>query len=571
MKRTLLYAFALTLLCSTQTVFALTSDAEWENVERIVAIGDIHGSYDNLVSVLQNAELIDNKLRWIGGKAHLVQNGDIVDRGPESRKAMDLLMKLEDKAEDTGGRVHVLIGNHEAMNVVGILDLVSDEEYAAFKDRDSRKRRDKTFDRFYDQMRREAKKNNEDVAKIHEARKKFEEDFPLGYIEHRRAFGMGGRYGRWIATHNTAIKINGIMFSHGDWSEEFSVREIDDLNRQVRQELKGELPFEGGIIFDVLSPLQYRGFANTKLTRAAQEAEEPRIDRTLANLGASRMVVGHTLTQGVIESRFGGKHISLDVGMLHLYRGGHRIALEIEGDELRAIHDGGKIPIPLDLDESTLDDYIRAVAKVDPTNVDVQLKLVDLLGHQGQSDTSAPILERLFELHPDYVPLRYRDYLGLHYLGKGDEAKAEEQFLLYIDSLSKLVETNPANVNLANLLARLCVDKGLEIELAEDTIRDAVARTPSNFNFQLTLARVHLAKHAYPEALAVLTAFPETNGMDYDVHYFTGLAYLGLHEREKAKTAFQDAVGAEPLRDEAKRELKKLDGISEDPPGIYER
>ena len=47
-------------------------------------------------------------------------------------------MKLEDKAEDAGGRVHVLIGNHEAMNVVGILDLVSPKEYEAFVDRDSR-------------------------------------------------------------------------------------------------------------------------------------------------------------------------------------------------------------------------------------------------------------------------------------------------------------------------------------------------------------------------------------------------------------------------------------------------
>ena len=570
MKRTL-YAFALTLLCSTTQLVAQKSDAEWENVERIVAIGDIHGGYDNLVSVLQNAELIDSKLRWIGGKAHLVQNGDIVDRGPESRKAMDLLMKLEDKAEDAGGRVHVLIGNHEMMNVVGILDLVSDEEYAAFTDRDSRKTRDSTFDRFYDQMKREAKKNNEDVAPIGEVRKKFEEDFPLGYIEHRRAFRKDGRYGRWITKHNTAVKINGIIFSHGDWSEEFSEREIDEVNKQVRQELSGELPVEGGIIFDVLSPLQYRGFANTNLTVAAQQAEEARIDRTLANLGASRMVVGHTLTPGLIESRFGGKHISIDVGMLNLYRGGHRIALEIEGDELRAVHDGGKVLIPLDLDESTLDDYVRAVAKVDPTNVDVQLKLVDMLGREGRSDASAPILERLFEQNPDHVPLRYRDSLGIHYLNKGDEAKAEEQFLLYIGSLSQLLERNPANVNLANLLARLCVDKGLELELAEETIRVAVARTPSNINFQLTLARVHLAKNAYREALAVLTTFPEANGVEYDVHYFTGLAYLGLDDREKAKTAFEDAVGAEPSRDEAKRELKKLEGISEDPPALDER
>ena len=567
MKQTLLHAFTVTLLLSTQLV-ALTSDTEWENVERIVAIGDIHGDYDNLVSVLQNAELIDNRLCWIGGKAHLVQNGDIVDRGPESRKAMDLLMKLEDKAEDAGGRVHVLIGNHEMMNVVGILELVSDKEYAAFMDRDSRKTRDKAFDRFYDQMRREAKENKEDVEPIGEARKKFEEDVPLGWIEHRRAFAKDGRYGRWIMKHNTAIKINSIVFSHGDWSEEYSERDIDDVNKQVRQELKGELPFEGGIIFDVLSPLQYRGFANTKLTVEAQQTREPSIDRTLANLGASRMVVGHTLTPGRIESRFGGKHISIDVGMLNLYRGGHRIALEIEGNELRAIHDGGTILLPLNLDESTLDDYVRAVAKVDPTNVDVQLKLVDMLGQTGRSDASAPILERLLEQNADHVPLRYRDLLGIHYLNKGDEAKAEEQFLLYIGSLSQMVERNPANVNLANLLARLCVDKGLELDLAEETIRDAVARTPSALNFQLTLARVHLAKNAYREALAVLAAFPEANSVGYDVLYFTGLAYLGLDDRAKAKIAFEDAVVAEPSRDEAKRELEKLEGASGAPPAL---
>ena len=52
MTRTLLHVFALTLLLSTQLV-ALTRDAEWENVERIVAIGDIHGDYDNLVWVFR--------------------------------------------------------------------------------------------------------------------------------------------------------------------------------------------------------------------------------------------------------------------------------------------------------------------------------------------------------------------------------------------------------------------------------------------------------------------------------------------------------------------------------------
>ena len=53
--------------------------------------------------------------------------------------------------------------------------------------------------------------------------------------------------------------------------------------------------------------------------------------------------MGHTVTEGVIEPRFGGKHVSADVGMLELYGGGHQVALEIEGDQLRAIHPLGKV------------------------------------------------------------------------------------------------------------------------------------------------------------------------------------------------------------------------------------
>jgi hypothetical protein len=59
---------------------------EWNDVPRIVAIGDVHGAYNNLVALLKNAGLIDEKRNWIGGKTHLVQLGDVVDRGPESRR-----------------------------------------------------------------------------------------------------------------------------------------------------------------------------------------------------------------------------------------------------------------------------------------------------------------------------------------------------------------------------------------------------------------------------------------------------------------------------------------------------
>ena len=533
---------------------------EWTDVPRIVAIGDVHGAFDNMVAVLKNAGLLDEKLKWKGGKTHLVQNGDIVDRGPHSRKAMDLLMELEEQAEKAGGRVHVLIGNHEAMNVVGILDLVSKGEYESYTDRDSRRLREVTFERYFEQMKREAKERNEELPDKNDLRQQFEEKYPLGFVEHRQAFSASGRYGKWIRGNNVAVRINGIVFSHGDWSEKIAAIGIAEVNHRVRAELSDEAPLEAGVIFDSESPLQYRGLANTALTSASQGAEEARVFAILASLGATRVVVGHTVTSGVIESRFSGKHVSIDTGMLELYHGGHRIALEVDGDALRAIHDRGAVPIPETMDESTFGSYILAVSKVDPENVDVQLKVVDMLHEEGRAAEVAAILEKLFE-NPGLVPFRYREQLGSYYESKGETGRAREQYLAYIDGLARLVEQSPDNLNLGNLLARFCIDKNLELNRAEAVIGATLQRSPTSPSFLLTRARLHIARSQFQEALAILEDLPNEGGIGYDVHFFKGLAYLGLDDRDRARLAFEEAVEVEPGRPEARDQLKKLEAV----------
>jgi tetratricopeptide (TPR) repeat protein len=526
----------------------------------VVAIGDIHGAFDNLVAILKTAGIIDEKQKWAGGKAHLVQNGDVVDRGPHSRKAMDLLMELEDQAEKAGGRIHALIGNHEAMNIVGILDLVTKQEYESYTDRDSRRIQDSFFDRYFEQMKQEAKERGEQAPERSALRAEFEARYPLGYVEHRQAFAASGRYGKWIRKHNVAVKIDGVVYSHGDWSEKMARIGIAEINRRVRAELSDEVPLEGGIAFDSESPLQYRGLAHTALTLASQHAEEARVAGILAALGASRMVVGHTLTSGVVESRFGGKHISIDVGMLELYRGGHRVAIEVEGGAVRAIHDKGTVPIPDTMDETTFSSYVLAVSKVDPENVDVQLKVVDYFQQQGRTAEAASILEKLFE-RPGLVPFRYHDVLGSYYESIGAADRARAQYLAYIEGLAALVQQSPDNLNLANLLVRFCIDKNLELERAEAVIENVVTRSPESPSFRLTRARVHIARAQFREALGVLESLPLEGGMGYDIHFFKGLAYLGLDDRARARTAFENAIEAEPDRTEARDELKKLESV----------
>ncbi|MEZ4589074.1 MAG: metallophosphoesterase [Gemmatimonadales bacterium] len=124
--------------------------------ERIVAVGDVHGDFDRFVGLLRQAGVIDGKNRWIGGETHLVQTGDVLDRGPESRKVMDLLMALEEEAPKAGGRVHALIGNHEAMNILGDLRYVSAGEYDAFRSSRAKELRERAYRALADSARRDS-------------------------------------------------------------------------------------------------------------------------------------------------------------------------------------------------------------------------------------------------------------------------------------------------------------------------------------------------------------------------------------------------------------------------------
>ena len=69
----------------------------------------------------------------------------------------------------------------------------------------------------------------------------------------------------------------------------------------------------------------------------------------LAKYGARRFVTGHTPQQNArINTRFGGRAILIDTGMLASYYMGRPAALEILGDKLTAIYEDGRIALPID-------------------------------------------------------------------------------------------------------------------------------------------------------------------------------------------------------------------------------
>src|SRR5207249_4430613 len=124
--------FAAAFVASSPRAIPAASACEWTGIERVVAIGDVHGAYDRFVEILKTARIVDNDLRWSGGRTHLVQTGDVLDRGDDSRKALDLIRRLERPAQSAGGAVHALLGNHEIARMLGDLRYVAAGEYAAF-------------------------------------------------------------------------------------------------------------------------------------------------------------------------------------------------------------------------------------------------------------------------------------------------------------------------------------------------------------------------------------------------------------------------------------------------------
>ena len=164
---------------------AADSAYRFTGVHRVVAVADVHGAYPELLAALREAAVIDESLRWKAGATHLVSLGDLVDRGAESRKVLDLLMRLEDEARAAGGAVHVVLGNHEVMNIVGDLRYVAAAEYAAFAGSD-------------DDALREAAWQRVLAQEPDAARSAFDAAYPAGYFAHRQAFSANGRYGAWL-------------------------------------------------------------------------------------------------------------------------------------------------------------------------------------------------------------------------------------------------------------------------------------------------------------------------------------------------------------------------------------
>ena len=297
------------LLLILQT-YAVETQAIFKNVKRIVAVGDIHGDQKQFLKVLITAKIIDKEQNWIGGKTHLVQTGDVFDRAPETRQALDLLMKLEKQAASAGGKVHALIGNHEAMALTGDYRYMTKDEMKSFG----------------------------------------------GQQGLEKLLANEGYYGKWLKERNAIIQLNNLLFLHGGLHEKFAAKDLQQLNELYRQALKTN---DRKFLHTEESLFWYRALA-----RNNKEV----IDRVSAIVkkvhGVDRIIIGHTINGRKLYLNQNGKIVCIDVGMSRAYGGPAQGLLIDNGQYFRINGDTNKI------EKLSLRDVAQVVQEKEPVKTE---------------------------------------------------------------------------------------------------------------------------------------------------------------------------------------------------------
>ncbi len=223
---------------------------EFNKVEKVFVVSDIHGIFNELTGLLIANRIIDKNLAWIFGDGHLVIAGDVFDRGDLVTECLWLIFNLEYQAQLSGGMVHVLLGNHELMII---------------KDLDKRYLHDKYVLPYA--------KAGLDLLEL------FGDDYILG---------------KWLRSKNIVIKINKTLIVHAGIPPQFVAlgRTIDQMNKSFRQYIADPSEITESDRELIIDPVWYRGY----FEKTDMSAD---ISAICKYYKSKKIVVGHTTVDKV--------------------------------------------------------------------------------------------------------------------------------------------------------------------------------------------------------------------------------------------------------------------------------
>ena len=264
-------------------------------------MSDPHGRLNLVVSLLQAGGVIDKSLNWNFGANQLVVIGDIFDRGYDVPQIFWLFYKLEAEAEAAGGRVTVMLGNHEPMELAGDM--------------------------------RYAKPKYKMLADT------------LG-MEYRQLFGPDTELGRWLATRNAIQQLGRYMFVHAGISKEFydrnlPIEEVNDTISSVLFMKSKERKAHSELckfLYGNQGPIWYRGMVlnDNKWSHLSSDS----LNLVLKRYDIDRIFVGHTIFDDITPF-YDGRVIAVNVDNLENYNNHRGRAVLIDGNNLYVVGDEG--------------------------------------------------------------------------------------------------------------------------------------------------------------------------------------------------------------------------------------
>lgn len=267
-------------------------------VKRWAAISDIHGQTDRFLKLLRAQQILDESGDWAWGKGVLVITGDVLDRGPAQLEALWAIYRMAQQAAAVGGRVELLLGNHEAMVLAGDLRYLHPRYLKVAKQ----------LGRPYDQL-----------------------------------FAADTELGAWLRTRAVVLKLGDSLFLHGGLHPRFADAELDlaALNAQFRAGLgvtREAIRADPSAhwLFGSDGPVWYRGYFEPGQASSAQ------IDAILAAAHVARIVVGHTTVES-IRPLHDGRVVGIDSGLKYGDQG--ELLIHQDGKLWRGLIDGQRLPL----------------------------------------------------------------------------------------------------------------------------------------------------------------------------------------------------------------------------------
>jgi len=269
--------------------------------KRLVAIGDLHGDLAATKRALVLAGAIDEQGAWVGKDLVIVQTGDQLDRGNDEAEILSLLKRLQEEARSAGGAVHVLNGNHEAMNVLGDFRYVTPQAFAAF--------------------------DGASPPSPHAAHAAAEMQGRAG------AFLPGGAVALELAERPLILVVGDTAFAHAGILPAHVRFGIDRLNQHNAAWMRGEKATPPALVMDPDGPLWTRIYGAPTLSPAVCAV----LDETLQLLGVRRLVIGHTVQEQGMSGACDDRVFRIDVGLSRYYGERRTQVLEITADGARIL------------------------------------------------------------------------------------------------------------------------------------------------------------------------------------------------------------------------------------------